>query len=472
MEIRSDLPAPPDHAALASDDSTFDRSGVDLRITSDTGVLRPPSDEEVARISREFKREAMDFAATLAVRPPTNPSRLRHPLAESYVPSSPELGPQPEPQRLVVPHPIPRTPSPSRTVLAGKRKRIYTPAENEEHNDTGKATHPGASATDQVEAANNEDKDRGSSKRRRLIARQPTWDFEMFAEADLVPDPPRADPPTRGNSPDPSSEPVHKQASPADTSASQIHKEDSELEKSQVLEMLSQVVEQGESEDEESTGNILGGLSGSQHSLPALTADNTRATSIVNTQSELETPAESQAPAEVLAAVPEDVFGPIVLSAKADDISEVVEKDADGDVAMSGSGNEAGKLSSRSARFSVDGIAEKEEYKVFRKTPMRPRTSSRVTQAENALATEVEAESQDVLKPLSSPKKKRAIGARVRKPKSSIEAEHTTNHENGLPSISASKPPSRARRGRSASVQPEVPALPKTPARKSTRTRK
>ena len=474
IEVRSDLSAPPDHAALASDDSTFNRSGADLRIASDTGILFPPSDQELARISKEFKREAMDSAAALAMGPPPNPSRPRHPLAQSYVPSSPEL------QHITVPLPHPRTPALSRTVFGGKRKRAPTPEEEDDGgNAAGPSTfaaHPNVNAPRQIEARDNED--RASPKKRRLITRQPTWDFQMFVKAGHVPVPPRADPPTRENSPEPS-QPVHRQASPPSIPTSQMQKEDSEIEKSQVIEMLSREVDQGGSEDEEGpTGNILGGLDELQPPIPALTADNTQATSLDSTRSEVETPAGSQMPTEVPASVPEDVFGPIVLSVKANKISdklpaEVFEKDTDGDVVMSDSEHETTNVSSKSTRFNLNDKVEKKEPKVFRKTPMRPRTS-RALEAEDALAAEAEAESQDTLKPLPSPKKKRAIGVRARKPKAtpSIEAEPTIDPENGLPSISTSEPPSKLRRGRSASVQPEVPAPPKTPARKSTRSRK
>ena len=304
---------------------------------------------------------------------------------------------------------------------------------------------------------------------------------EVFVEAGCNPVPPRADPPICENSPEPSFQPAHRQVSPPSITTSRIQKEDSESERSQVIELLSHGVEQGESEDEEEpTGNTLGGLGKSQPSLPALTPDNTQATSTNNTQSGAGTPAEFQVPAEVPASIPEDVFGPIVLSAKANKISdelppEVFEKDADGDIVMSDSEHEIANVSSKSTRFSLNGESEKKEHKVFRKTPIRPRTSLRVVDFEYALAAQVEAESQDAFKPLPSPKKKRVVGARARKPKatpSTIETEPTVDPENGLPSISASKPPSKLRRGRSTSVQPEIPALPKTPVRKSTRSRK
>ena len=480
--MHSDFTVPPDHAAPRSDDSTFDRSGADLRITSDTGLLFPPSEEELARISKDFKREVMDSATAVAMRPPVDPPYLRHPLAQSYVPSS-SPGPafQPKPQHLVFPRPVPRAPSPPRTVLVGKRKRLSTP--EDEDNNAGNVAGPSTAAIRsnifrQVAVRNNED--RVSPKRRKLSGHQPTWDFQTLVEAGYVPTQPSADPPTRENSPEPSSQPAHRQASPPRIATSQLQKEDSELETSQVIEMLSQRIEQGESEDEEEpTRNILEGLSGSRRSLPALIAGNTQATSPNDTQSELETPAGTQIPAEAPAPVPEDVFGPIVLSVKANKISDrlplwVLEKDTDGDVVVSDSEHETANISSKSTRFSLGGKVEKKEHKVYRKTPIRPRISSRAIEAEDALAAEFEAEGRDMVNPLFSPKKKRAIGARVRKPKRapSTEAEATVNPEHGPPSISASKPPSRLRRGRSASVQPEVPALPKTPVKKTTRGRK
>ena len=482
IEIRSDFFAPPDHAALTSEDSVFNRSGAELRITSDTGVLFPPSDEELARISKEFKREAIDFASGLDMQPPADPSRPRHPLAQSYIPSSPEIVPRPGPQQLVAPHPIPRTPSPSRTVLGGKRKRASTPEEEAENNVAGPSAavvHPNVNGSRHIEARNNEG--RLSSKRRRLITRQPTWDFQMFVDAGYAPAPPPVDPPTRENSPELSSQPAHRQASPPSIATSQLQKEDSEIEKSQVVGTLSQEVEQARLEDEgQPTGNTLGNFGDSRRSLPALIADNTGATSTNTTQSEAKTPIESQVPAEVQVPVPEDVFGPIVLSVKANKISDrfptkVFTKDADGDVEISEFEHGAINVSSKSTRFSLDGGGEREGRKVFRKTPIRLRTSLRVTEVENALAAEVETESRDMLEPLQSPKKKRVVDTRARKPKStrSIAAKLTaTNPGNGFLSISAIEPPSKPKRGRSASVQPEGPALPKTPVKKSTRGRK
>ena len=476
IEMRSDLPVPPNHATLASDDSTFNRYGANLRITSDTGVLFPPPEEELARIAEEFKREALNTATTHAIGSPINPSHSRrHPLAQLHVLQS-------GPQHLVVPRPVPRTPSPPRTVLSRKRKRVSTP-EDEEDDDLGDipgpSTGPGLFGDDaprQFHAKKND----GfvPAKRRRLITRQPTWDLQMFLEAGYVPPPHSADPPTRENSPDHSSQSEQKEAAPPSVGMSRIQKEDSEIERSQVIEMLGSAVGQGGSWDErEPTGTILAGLEGSQHPLPALTADNTQTTSAANTQSDAVTPAGSQLSMGAIFPVPEDVFGPIVASVKANKISDRLpteDPQNDQDLVMSDSEQEASQVSFKSTRFNLSGKAEKEGGKVFRKTPIRPRTSLRTIEAQNALAAEAEAENLDTLNPLLSPKKKRTTGGRVRKSKAtpSVEPESAISSEDSLPSISASKPPSKLRRGRSASAQPDVPALPKTPVRKSTRGRK
>lgn len=75
--MRFGPPAPPNHAALAPDDSAFNRSGANLSIAFNTGMLFPLSKES---ISKEFKREALNAAATLAMGLPTNPPRCRrHP---------------------------------------------------------------------------------------------------------------------------------------------------------------------------------------------------------------------------------------------------------------------------------------------------------------------------------------------------------------------------------------------------------
>lgn len=240
--------------------------------------------------------------------------------------------------------------------------------------------------------------------------------------------------------------------------------------------MLSRDVDQGESEDEGSTGNILEGLGEPQRSLPALTADNTQSATPNETQSEVRTPTASLMPP---VAPPSDVFGPIVLSARANKISERLSmdvlKDTGGSAVLSGSERGSANISSKSsksARFSLDGRIEKEDHKVFRKTPVRPRASPSlwIKEAEQALSAEAQAESEDVAKPLSPPKKKRAIGARARGPRPTASGGigTTTNHEDGLPSITDSQTPPKPRRGKSVAVQP----IPKTPVRKSTRNRK
>jgi len=474
IEVPPESPAPPGHTALAPDDSTPDRSGDDLRIASNTDVPFPHSGEELAKISKGFKREVMDYTPTLALQSHNDPPRPRHPLAQWYVPSSPGLVPRPEPQHLMVPHLIPHTPSPPRTTLVGKRKRSTTP-EEEEYNDAGNIAGPstadvcpGTGVPRQVKAGDNED--RVSPKKRKLTAHKPTWDLQTLVRAGFVPVPPQADPPASESSPDPSSQPVH--VSPPGTATSQIQREDSELERSQVIEILSQEVEQGGSEDEEPTENILHGVGESRHSLPPLTADSSQSTTGANTQSEVGTPAGSQVPAEVQTSIPEDVFGPIVLSVKAKKISGAIEKGDNGGAVMSDFGHT--EVSPKSARFSIDGRAKREEHKAPRKTPIRPGTSLRVTEGERAFVVEAEAENRDTLKPHPSPKKKRAVGTRDRKSKStpSVEAEPTANPETGLLPTPAGKPPSKLRRGRSTSVQPEVPVLPKTPIRKSIRGRR
>ena len=386
------------------------------------------------------ERDAMGIAAALAMQPPPDPPHPGHPSAQSYVPSSPDLAHQP--QHLVAAQVVN---SPSKAGLSLKRKRASSPVDGEVDNDG----RPSTNAPDQAK----DDEDGAPAKRRRVVARQPTWDPQMFVEAGCVPTLPRADP-TRENSPESSSQPAHRQASPPSIPTSQIQKEDSEIERSQVVELLSQGVEQGGSEDEEeSTENILAGLEESQHPLPALTTDDAQANSTENTESEVETPAGFQMPMEA---------------------AEVSQEDADGDVVIPDCEHETpSNVSYKSARFSVDGKAEKEEYKVFRKTP-GPKVSPRTTEANSPLSAEVEVESQDELKPLPSLRKKRAIGAQARKRKAtpSTTSEPAVRLEDGLPSISTSEPPSKLRRGRSTSVQPDVPALGKSPVGKSTRGRK
>ena len=470
IEMRSDLTRLPGDAAHRSDESIFNRSGADLRITSDTGLLIPPSEGEFARISSNFRRESMGPATATTSQPPVNSPHPHHPLAQSYVPSSsPEPTLQQEPQHLVPPHPVPRTPSPPPDALSDKRKRVAAPEDDddeEEDNNAGKAAHPTGNVFHPVVTKDNE-VEGPARKRRRLLTHQPTWDFPMLTDTGYALAQPRTDPTTRGNSPESSN------------AALQIQREDSELDKSEVIEMLSLDVDQGDSEDEESTGNILEGLGESRRSLPALTAGNTQPATPNEAQSEVHTPAASLMPPERPPSAPQDVFGPIVPSVKTKKISDRLSgdafKDTSGSAVLAGPERGSAKVSSmsfKSARFSLDGEVEKEERKVFRKTPIRPRASSSlwIKEAELALSAEAQAENEDVAKPLASPRKKRAIGARARKPKptASIEAEHTTNHEDGLPSIPAGQSPLKLRRGRSVSVQP----IPKTPVRKSTRNMK
>jgi hypothetical protein len=412
--MRSDFPVPPDHAARASDDSPFDRSGVDLRIASDTGLLFPPSDGEFARISEEFKREATDSSAVITVRPPVDLLNPSHPLAQSHIPfSSPGPGLQPEPQHLVPPLPVLRTPSPSRTILNRKRKRHHTLEDNEDEDEENLASPTTAIIQRPVKPRNTDDKP--SAKRQRLTTQQHGWDHIIFREAGRVLSP-RPGPETRENS----------------------------------------------------------GVGELRHSLPALIADSSQGISAEKTRSEAETPAGSQVPADVSAHVPEDVFGPVILSVKAKKISDtfpaqVLQNDAD-DVTISDSENHTANVSHKSTRFSLSGNVEKKKHKVFRKTPVIPRVSLRFIEAENALAAETGAEGQDVPLQVPSLKKRRVTGARAGKRKAppSAEPEPTTNSEGGLPSISVGKPPSKLRRGRSASIQPHVPP----PARRSTRCKK
>ncbi|KAF9778720.1 hypothetical protein BJ322DRAFT_1114057 [Thelephora terrestris] len=486
IEMRSDFSVPPHHADLASDDSTFNRSGADLRIASDTGLLFPLPDEEFDRISKEFKREAMNNAAALAMGPPTNVPHPRHPLAQSYIPSSsPAATFQLVPQHLVPPRPVLRTPSPSRAVLNRKRKRVSTP-EGEEEKDAGNIAGPSAAAVEldrstllQVEASINGG--RVSAKRRRLLTHQPTWEHEMFPEAGRVPSLPHAGALTHAS--EPASQLAHKQGSLALIGTSLIQK-DSEIEKSQVFKMLGGVVEQGESEDEEDPTGIIISSFGMSHSFPALTADNGQGASTENTQSglKLKTPqAKPQLSANAPVLSPEDVFGPVLLSVKANKISgnlpaAVSQNDMHGNNVVLNSEYETATASHKSTRFSLNGEAEDKEYKVFRKTPIRPRTgtSLRASEAKKALAAETEVERQDTLDPLPpSPKKKRAVGARARKLKTapSVKPEPTINPEGGVPSISASNPPQKLRRGRSAAIKPDAPTV-KAPVRKSTRNKK
>lgn len=475
MEVRSDFPVPPDHAGLASDDSTFNRSGVDLRIASDTGMLFPPSENELARISRGFKREAsMGTSTAITPRPLASPFRSHHPLMQSYVPSSPpEPTPQLEPRHLVTPRPVLRTPSPSRTIYCRKRKRA--PASSDEDEDTGNIVGPSATIVrhnsivpDQVDTKVKNDG--VPTKRRRLASQQPTWD-SPFVEAGYVPQPPCTGPQIHEGPSEPLPRVEHEQFSLPPVRTPRVQKEDSESERSEVVEMLGQAVEQGEPHDEEQ----LPGVGRPQNFLPDLTADNSQSTSADNTRPEIETPAESQLLPGIPTDAPLDVFGPIILSVKANEITEKLparyfHSEGDADAAIPNSADEGSKISSKSARFSLAGSDDEKEHKVFRKTPVRPRRSLRTVEAESVFAAEVE--SLDTVNPLPSPKKKRTTGARVRKTKAaSVELGPTTNPGGDLSAISASEPPV-LRRGRSASIQIKVAALPKAPGRKPTRSRK
>ena len=483
IERHSDFPAPPDHAALASDDSTFDRSGVNLRITSDTGLLFPPPDEELARISMEFKRGTMSTTADPQVRPPTNLPYLRHPLAQSYIPpSSPAPIVQPEAEHLVPPRPVLRTPPPSRIIPTRKRKRASTPDGEEDRDDANLAGPSTAAVRSNKDVAwQTEARNKGgriSAKRRRRVSQEPTWDYPMLLEAGFIPILPRVDPPTRENALGPPFQPLPQLGPFPPVGTPQVQKERSEIEGFQVIKNPNWVAERGRLEGEiEPIGTTSARFGMSRDSLPALTADNSQVTS-ANTQPEVVTPAKSQAPADIPAPVTEDVFGPIVLSVKANktsdrSLTDVPWREENSGVVVSGSEHEAANVSRKSTRFSLDGETEKRERKVFRKTPIKPRTSLRVIEAKEALAAEIKAEGRDSVDPPLSRKKKRAGGARVRKPKatSPVEPEPTTNPGEGLPSISASNPPAKLRRGRSASTQPKAPSL-KAPVRRSARNRK
>ena len=352
------------------------------------------------------------------------------------------------------PHPAPRAPSPPLTVLGLKRKRSPTPEDISDAELAKRYFGKFLSKEDR--------EDRAWAKRSRVITCEPSSDFQIPSEADYFPD----DPPTRQNSPEPSPHPAHRPASPLSTSRS----EESENERTQVTELLSrEVVQGGSQEKSEETGNLLVVL---RESSPAPSAENAQATFTENTGFEFRAPTESQVPAGVPPLVPANVFGPVALGANADEIqdgfpAEVSQKHPDGDVVVISSEREtAAKVSTKSIRFNTDDETEERVYRVFPKTPIKPRTSLRMMEAENALAAEVEAESQDQPMPPPRPRKRR-----VRAPKpntiSSVRTEAT-----GPPSASVGEAPPQRRRGRSASVQPEVPTLPKTPIRKSARGRK
>jgi hypothetical protein len=207
----------------------------------------------------DFPRDnAQNIFRESAPEPPNDTSRVRHSLAQSRTTSP--LHPVYKPEL----HPVPRVPPPPGTVLGLKRKRASALDDDEVDNDTEKVVND---VPHQVE----DEEGRGRVKRR------------MFAAAaGFVSDPPHVDPPTRENSPEPSSQPMHMLASPPSVHASQLQGEDSETERTQVIELLSQEVEQGGSDDEEEpTGNLLEGLWESQGSLPeASIADNAPGTSV------------------------------------------------------------------------------------------------------------------------------------------------------------------------------------------------
>ena len=261
-----------------------------------------------------------------------------------------------------------------------------------------------------------EDEERAWAKRRRVFTRTPSPNFKMLLEeAGYVSDHILKDPP------EPSLQSLHRQTS-ISTSP------DSEIERSEVIEMLSREIEQGASEEEEPTENILAGL---------------------------KTPPDSQVSVGV--------------SSNTDEIQdELSTKFPQKDTAILDSGCESPtNISAKSARFDIDEETEKKTKKVYRKTPVKPRTSLRVMKEEGALAAEFEA---DRLKPLRLPKKKRIVGARARKP--NVTPSIKTEVDDASPFVFASEPPLNPRRGRSASVQPKVPASQKAPIRKSARDRK
>ena len=402
---------PPDHAPLGLDNSTLGHSGGGSMITSGPGIPSHP------------------------VKPPTNHSRPVPPHTLSF----PEPDHQRESQLPEAPHPAPRLSFLNRFVFGLKRKGSPSLLSNEGDNDAGKVS--GSSAVVEPYQVR-ESEDTVSVKRQRLVTRQPTWE----------------------NSVEPSSQPEYRSASPPPIHASQIQQEDSEDEKSRVIEMLSREVEQGESdeEEEESTGNILAGLWESQQ---PLSADSAQMASTENKEPEVGSFAESQVPTQDPAPIPGDVLRPVVLSVGA---SKTQNDPDEGVVTISSEREAAANVSAKSTRFSIDDEAEEKEHKVFRKTPIKPKTWLRARGAEDAIAAEVEAESRDTLIHFPpSKKKKRAVGAQARKRRASTKAEVA-----GLPSISASEPPSNLRRGRSSPIQPESPTLQKAPIRRSARGRK
>ena len=447
--MRSDFAAPPDHAAIASEDSTFNRSGADLRIVSDPGFPFPPPGQQFSRLSKGFMRESMDTAVAHTTRPATNLPHSLHMLTQSYIPPPSDPILQSVPQHLVPPLPVLRTPSPSRIVPSRKRKRFSSP-EDEESEGVGNLTGPSAyvvqlndSVLRRVKAR--EGHDRFSAKRRRLNT-PPNWDPQVLQETGSLPAPSRVNPPTRESTPEPSPRPEHESGSLPPFGPSPIQEEGSGIERPQDTTTLRQVVEQGESDDEGEPAGV--------------------------TRPNTETPAQFQVSAGALAFVQQDVFGPIVYSAKASKISDrlpakAFEEEFVGDAVASSSKHKVTGASHKSTQFlSPNGKVEKKKFKVYRKTPIRPRTSLRTIEAENGLVAEAKAEGWEC-----SPEGRRAARTRTRKQKVASPIEPAIDPEDGLPSASVSGPPSKLRRGRSETVRPQVP-LPKTPVRKSTRIKK
>ena len=401
-------------------------------------------------------------SAGLALQPPTNPPRPRHPLAQSYVPSSPGTVYHPEPQHTAAPQPAPRSPSPAPAVAGVKRKRVSTPEDGKVDRDTRKVLGPPTAAvqTDGSDLHQAKDGEGGvPAKRPRLFTQQLDWNTQMFMDAGYIPASLYVDPPTRENTPEPSSQPVHMNASlPSIPSASQLQNEeseDSDFEKSEVIELLSREVEQGESSEEEgSTENILAGLEESQHPLPGLTPDNTRENSTEKTESEIATPDEARALVE---------------------LPEVFQGNVNGDVVISDSGSQvvAKAPSLSGVRFNIGRETEKKRRKVFRKSPA-PEAFLRATRVEPEPTAEVKVESEDDVKPLPSVRKKRAIGpqARKRRAASSVAPEPVADPGQALPSISASDHPSEPGRGGSESGRPQGPSPRRNPPRRATRSRR
>ena len=434
---------PPTHATAVSNGSPLESSGADPKTVSDTGISLHASHEEPIGASTESERDPTNADTAVSLQPLINPSNTHIPLAQYYAPSSPGTMHQQEPQHPTTSYPIPCAPSPPHTILGVKRRRASTPGDA--NGAVGCASNAVANDSFTHQMKGNE---HGSPvKRRRVITHQPDLDYRWVQEGGY-----------KG-----SSQPVHRKPSFPSIPTSQLQNEDSDNERSQVIELLSQKIEQGESEDEEgSTENILAGLIESRHALPTLAAVKTRENSKKRAKPEAVTRTSIQK-------------GPIILSLNPNKFSdglraEVSQKDAGEDLANRDPESTA-DISVKSTRFSVDDTVEKKVSRVFRKTPMKPKV---LRKAEDISAAEDEVE----VKPLSLPKKKRAIGAQARKRKA---AQSTGKPElvdvspgNELPSISANRPEaaSRPERGKSSPTRPEAPTPPKGPVRRSTRVRK